>query len=358
MKIRCIALLSLLALLLAACGSHSQSTPEATPEVGPDTPVQPAPDDSPLPEPRVSPILPPPGSPAESMTAVAHLAAELDISPDEVSVLSSTPVEWSDASLGCPQPGMMYAQVITPGYQFILEARGEQYEIHTDRTGRSVVLCQSTSPHQSGPETIFQVFLAHLTQTYPGFGLGQQGDWVPEDATPPGIVGASTQVWRSGEWSVQISHPVVPQPTYEAILSHQRAGTVWTGTLETGGQVTDTEATILSTSVGPCDETIPPDTLSEWAGVEVTIQDGTIHIEQNLSYVCCAELALAAGQDGTVIKIIESNSGEVCRCMCGYKLTADLTGMSPGTYTVEIWGVQHFDVHPLELLGQSKVTIP
>ena len=366
MKIRYIALLSLLALLLAACGSRPQSTPEATPEAGPGTPVQADPGDSPLPEPPLpepgtSPILPPPGPPAEPVTAaVAHLAAELDISPEEVSVLSSEPVEWSDASLGCPQPGMMYAQVLTPGYRFILEALGEQYAVHTDRTGRSLLTCQSASPHEGDPGAIFQAFLVHLTQTYPGFGLDQQGEWVPEDVTSPGLVGASTRVWRSGEWSMQISHPVVPQPTYEATLAHQRAGLVWTGTLETGGQVTDTDTktTLLSASVGPCDETIPPDTLSEWAGMESTVQDGAIHVEQNLSYVCCAELALAAGRDGSAIKIIETNVGEVCRCMCGYQLTADLTGMSPGTYTVEVWGVQHFDIHPLELLGRAEVTIP
>ena len=50
-------------------------------------------------------------------------------------------VEWSDASLGCPQEGFMYAQVITPGYLIILEAQGEQYEYHTDQT-TNVVLCQ------------------------------------------------------------------------------------------------------------------------------------------------------------------------------------------------------------------------
>ena len=365
MKMRHLALLSLLALLLAACGPRPQPTPEATPSEKTDTgtPAQPTPGESPLPKPGISPISPPPSPPpaepvAAAAAAVAYLAAELDISPEEVTVLSFEPVEWSDASLGCPQPGMMYVQVITPGYRFLLEAEGREYEVHTDRTGQSVVVCQSASPHESDPEAIFQALLAHLTQTYPGFGLDQQGEWAQEDVTPPGLVGASTWIWRSGEWSMQISHPVVPQPTYEAILAHQRAGIVWTGTLEADGQVTDTETALLSADIGPCDETIPADTLQEWAGVEVTVQDGAIHIEQNLSYVCCAELALAAGREGTTIKVIETNIGEVCRCMCGYQVAADLTELSPGAYTVEVWGVQHFDVHPLESLGRAEVTIP
>lgn len=50
-------------------------------------------------------------------------------------------VEWSEASLGCPQPGMLDAQVITPGFLVVLEATGEQYKYHTD-VGRLVLLCE------------------------------------------------------------------------------------------------------------------------------------------------------------------------------------------------------------------------
>jgi len=146
----------LLALALAACGPRSQPTPEET--VEPETPTsptaepatsepaQPTPSDSPLPTPPQSPLSPPPTPPAHATpadsAAVAYLAAELGLSPDEVTILSTEPVEWSDASLGCPEPGMMYAQVITPGYRFLLQAQGQEYEVHTDRTGQSVVLCQ------------------------------------------------------------------------------------------------------------------------------------------------------------------------------------------------------------------------
>jgi hypothetical protein len=41
---------------------------------------------------------------------VAHLAAELDISSEQVTVLSFEPVEWSDASLGCPRPGIQQGE--------------------------------------------------------------------------------------------------------------------------------------------------------------------------------------------------------------------------------------------------------
>jgi hypothetical protein len=173
------------------------------------------------------------------------------------------------------------------------------------------------------------------------------------------MVGVSTWAWRSGAWTLEMTFPTVAEPAYESVLFHQQAGTVWLGGVEADGQVTSVyEPLSLAFDVGSCDESIPPDTLDEWAGIEITIQHGAIHVEQNLSYVCCAELALAAGRDGEVIRVIETNVGQVCRCMCGYPVTADVTGLESGRYTMEVWGVQHFDVHPLELLGSGEVTVP
>ena len=147
----------LLILALVGCTPIAELTPEPIPTTPPQPtadappPTRPAPAEtparqpgtSPLPEPRTSPISPLPSPPAPAAAAaVAHLADELGITPQEVTVLASEPVEWSDTSLGCPQPGMMYAQVITPGYSFLLDAAGEHYEVHTDLTGQSVVICQ------------------------------------------------------------------------------------------------------------------------------------------------------------------------------------------------------------------------
>lgn len=71
--------------------------------------------------------------------AVADLAGRLAIAADAIQVRSVEAVEWPDASLGCPQPGMMYAQVITPGYRIVLEAAGKTYEYHSSHA--HVVYC-------------------------------------------------------------------------------------------------------------------------------------------------------------------------------------------------------------------------
>lgn len=48
--------------------------------------------------------------------------------------------QWRDSSLGCPREGMMYNQVITPGYLIVLEAEGKTYEFHTNKAEK-VILC-------------------------------------------------------------------------------------------------------------------------------------------------------------------------------------------------------------------------
>jgi hypothetical protein len=66
---------------------------------------------------------------------VADLADRLGIDEADVSVVSVEFTEWSDTSLGNPQPGFLYAQVITPGFNIVLEANGQSYEYHTDLNG-------------------------------------------------------------------------------------------------------------------------------------------------------------------------------------------------------------------------------
>jgi hypothetical protein len=94
---------------------------------------------------------------AEELVAIARvdLARRLDLAPEAIRTVSVEAVEWPDASLGCPQPGMMYAQVITPGFRVILEAQGEVYEYHTDRA-QMVILCEE-EPMMEDPEMAREV---------------------------------------------------------------------------------------------------------------------------------------------------------------------------------------------------------
>ncbi|NIN69986.1 MAG: hypothetical protein GTO63_35950 [Anaerolineae bacterium] len=90
--------------------------------------------------PAATEVEPPAKAEQAILLAREDLARRLGLAPEAIRLVSVEAVEWSDASLGCPQPGMMYAQVITPGFRVVLEAEGQTYEYHTD-TGRLVVLC-------------------------------------------------------------------------------------------------------------------------------------------------------------------------------------------------------------------------
>lgn len=145
MKTKAILLIVLMVTLVVASGCQdyeSPPTPLASPwadEVGP---------------PSVTPVMATPTAlipitvevPAGPETAVAlakeDLAERSGVAVGKIAVLRVEAVEWPDTSLGCPLPGKMYAQVITPGYSIILKVGGEQYEYHSDKEGRQLVLCR------------------------------------------------------------------------------------------------------------------------------------------------------------------------------------------------------------------------
>ncbi len=79
--------------------------------------------------------------------ARADLAQELGVAAEEIQVAAVEAVDWPDASLGCPEEGMMYAQVITPGYRIQLRVDGNSYEYHTgNQPDGPMVRCESTAP--------------------------------------------------------------------------------------------------------------------------------------------------------------------------------------------------------------------
>ena len=62
--------------------------------------------------------------------AKADLAERTGIPEDEITLESFELVTWPDASLGCPKPGMQYAQVLVDGYLIMLRAHLGIYNYH------------------------------------------------------------------------------------------------------------------------------------------------------------------------------------------------------------------------------------
>ena len=76
--------------------------------------------------------------------AAEFLAGELGVDSASLEVVSATAMTWPDASLGCPQPGMLYAQVLTPGYLVVIrDGGGVERRVHTNEDVSSAIVCDN-----------------------------------------------------------------------------------------------------------------------------------------------------------------------------------------------------------------------
>jgi len=85
-------------------------------------------------------------------TTVEDLSHRLGVDLTAIRVVAVEEVTFSDASLGCPQPGMNYAQVVTDGMRVILEAKAVFYDYRADGV-QDPFLCEraAVSEKSSGP---------------------------------------------------------------------------------------------------------------------------------------------------------------------------------------------------------------
>ncbi len=90
---------------------------------------------------------PPPQPPAMAgpleravSAARADAVRRTGVAAESLSLISAEVVTWSDGSLGCPQPGMMYKQALVPGYRVRLRGPHGEVAYHASTRG-ALVLC-------------------------------------------------------------------------------------------------------------------------------------------------------------------------------------------------------------------------
>lgn len=66
----------------------------------------------------------------EVQAAIADAAVHFGVPEAEVAVAGALDVVWSDGSLGCPEEGELYTQVLTDGYLLTLEVDGRRVTYH------------------------------------------------------------------------------------------------------------------------------------------------------------------------------------------------------------------------------------
>ena len=65
------------------------------------------------------------------------LAERFNFNPLTIKISAIEKAEWTDSSLGNPEPGMFYTQALVPGFRLVLDSGGTEYTYHTSE--KSVV---------------------------------------------------------------------------------------------------------------------------------------------------------------------------------------------------------------------------
>jgi hypothetical protein len=81
--------------------------------------------------------------------AKEDLAQRLSIPTSDISLMEAKQVVWPDGSLGCPQPDMLYTQVLTPGYLIKLKYDVRDFEYHAGKD-RYLIYCENPLPPVEG----------------------------------------------------------------------------------------------------------------------------------------------------------------------------------------------------------------
>ena len=153
-----VALLTLAA-VAGACtsGPAAPTTPPTMLTTTPTMPVAtgtpgPTPISTAIPDPSIplAPITPVPGDgvsvPQGIVDAVlADAAARTGVAVADITVVEAASVTWPNGALGCPQPGMVYTDMIVPGYHVVVEAGSKRLDYRFGMNG-APLLCENPPP--------------------------------------------------------------------------------------------------------------------------------------------------------------------------------------------------------------------
>ena len=76
-------------------------------------------------------------TPAER-AVIRALSDSLDISEENITLISTEAIDWPDGCLGIQEEGLVCTQAITPGFSVIVEGNGREVEYHTNEDGTQV----------------------------------------------------------------------------------------------------------------------------------------------------------------------------------------------------------------------------
>lgn len=92
--------------------------------------------------------------------------------------------------------------------------------------------------------------------------------------------------------------------------------------------------------------------------IDYQVQGSTLHIDQQLNYVCCADIELRREVTDNTIKIYEKNVGGMCKCLCTYPVSFTVRDLTSGRYNLQIYGISYEDYeHGYSLLNEISFQV-
>lgn len=122
-----------------ATGASPSTMPLASPPAGGDAPVSGAPSGDQLME--VGDL---------EKNVMTLLSTTTGKPADTLKLQNKEEAEWSNGGLGCPKEGMMYTEMIVPGYKLTYTDGTTTYDVHTDRSGNTAIWCDNGEPKNLG----------------------------------------------------------------------------------------------------------------------------------------------------------------------------------------------------------------
>ncbi len=143
--------IGLLLLALTACGGTSPSTGTSSdstgsaPAAGTSAPVaSPASGDTPASANPGTDLMGDMGDLEKNV--IALLSTEINKPADSLTLQNKEEMEWPNGALGCAKPGMMYTEMIVPGYKLTYTDGSQTYTVHTNQMGNQAVWCDNGDP--------------------------------------------------------------------------------------------------------------------------------------------------------------------------------------------------------------------
>ena len=142
MKTKSIIALLIILSLISACAQSTPTSvyppPVTTPATPTDITVYPGPTSVPTVIPPTPTHIPVDLTPAQ-MAAVQVVSDKYNVPVDQIHIIGSEAKTWPSGCLGVVIPGVLCTDMIVEGFSIKLDDNGQQYEIHTNQDGTSVV---------------------------------------------------------------------------------------------------------------------------------------------------------------------------------------------------------------------------